>query len=136
MLTFLYFVLGFVVLIMASSVVLGFRSRRIAAERVGENYDTFKASFGVNETPQEVLLATYVWFQKWQFGAFPVRALDNIGSIYGVVEDDLEDAVIEVLAQCGRKLSSEEQVKRMHPIITIRDFALFVAACPKIVHED
>jgi len=134
MLTYLYFVLGFVVLIVVWTIALRVRTRRIAEARAGENYDTFRSSFGADEASQKVLGAVYSTFQKWCLDAvaeFPVRATDDIGVIYGMVNEDLEDAVLEVLTECARRLPPAEQLERMRPIVTVRDFVLFVVACPE-----
>jgi hypothetical protein len=47
-----------------------------------------------------------------------------------MVDEDLDEAVMEVLAECGRRLPPEARLRGMSPIMTVRDFALFVAACP------
>src|SRR5262245_21724174 len=112
--SWLYFVLGFVALIVALTVWNRVWLRRLATSRIGENYDTFCSSFGTNEIPEDVLRAVYKTFQEWCSGLvaeFPVRAADDIGGIYGMVDEDLDDAVMEVLAECGRKLLPEEQCR-------------------------
>ena len=65
---------------------------------------------------------------------FPVRADDNIVGVYGIVDEDLDDAIRGVLATCGRQLLSDEVFERLGPVVieTVRDFALFVELCPRI----
>jgi hypothetical protein len=134
MFTCLYIILGFVILIAVWTACGWVHTRRLAASRSGENFATFRSSFEADEATPDVLWAVYAAFQRWCSDAvteFPVRDTDDIGAIYGMVDDDLDDAVLEVLADCGRKLPFDEQLRRMRPIITVRDFALFVAACPE-----
>ncbi len=89
------------------------RMRRIAASRPGENFDTFRASFTPEEALPEVLQAAYAKFQEWCASVpdFPVRADDDIGSIYGMVDEDLDDALLEALKDCARRLPPEDQLQ-------------------------
>jgi hypothetical protein len=133
MLTCLCVVLGFGVLIAIGTIGIRVRTRQIAASRPGENYEVFRSSFEVGEAPPDVLWAVYATFQEWcseTVAEFPVRAADHIGDIYGMVDEDLDDAVLEVLEECGRRLPPDEQLRQIRPIVTIRDFVLFVVECP------
>ena len=132
--TWVYFFLVFVALIVFMSVVVHERTKRIAASREGENFDTFRSSFDADEVPQDVLLAVYAKFQEWCSGAvaeFPVRGTDHILAVYGMADEDLDDAIVEVIAMTGRRLPPEVQLRRMGPVIIVKDFAFFVAECPK-----
>ena len=106
----------------------------MAASRPGETFDTFRASFTTEEAPPELLRAVYAKFQEWcsdAVAAFPVRAADDIGRTYGMVDEDLDDAVLAVVAELGRRLPPAEQLCKMQALVTIRDFVRFVEACPK-----
>ncbi len=130
-----YAVLGFVALFVLLMVWDRIRIRRIAASRPGENFDTFHSSFAADDIPPEILEAVYAKFQKSCSGvvaAFPVRPADDIGRIYGMIDEDLDDAMIEVVAELDRQLPPTEILRKMQPVITVRDFVLFVAACPKM----
>lgn len=52
----------------------------------------------VNEGVSESLaLSVYRHLQDWtNFSDFPVRPQDNIADIYGIVEEDLDDLIIEI----------------------------------------
>ena len=128
-----YVILGFIALIAAGTLWGRIRTRRIAASRAGESFDTFRAGFGADEPPQAVLRAVYAKLQRWcsdAVAAFPVRAEDDMGDIYGLADEDLDDMIREVLAEIGRQLPPEATLWRMPPIVMVREFALFVAACP------
>jgi hypothetical protein len=132
--TWAYFVLGFIALIAAGTVGIRLRTRRIAASRAGEHFGTFCSAFRAEEVPVEVLRAVHGRFQEWCSDAvdeFPIRAADDIGDIYGMVNEDLDEALVEVVAGCGRQLPPTGELHQMHRVITVRDFALFVSACPK-----
>lgn len=127
-----YAILGFVAIILAGSAVLRFRSRLIARGRAGENYETFRSAFISDVVSEEVILAVYKKFQNWESDAvrgFPVRASDDIGKIYGMVDDDLDDAVLDVLKQLNRNIPSPAETRNMKPVVTVKDFALFVESC-------
>jgi hypothetical protein len=130
------FVLTFLALIVAGTVQIRRRTRRIAASRPGENLATFCASFGAEEVPQDVLKAVHAKFQEWCSDAvrkFPVRAADDIGSIYGMVDEDLDDALVDVVRSCGRRLPPLGELRHMRSVVTVRDFVLFVSGCPRRV---
>ena len=134
--TWVYAVVGFVAWVVVVNVWIQIRTRRIAASRPGENFDTFHSSFAGDDIPTEILHAVYAEFQKWCSGAvaaFPVRAADNISRIYGM-DECLDDAIIEVVAKLGRQLPSAETLRKVQPVVTVRDFVLFVAACPERVN--
>jgi hypothetical protein len=61
---------------------------------------------------------------------FPVRADDDIGRVYGMVDEDLEEAVLGVVAACGRWLPPGEELRRIGPVVTVGDFVRFVQSCP------
>ncbi len=132
-----YAVVGFVALVVVVNAWIRVRIRRIAASRPGENFDTFHSSFAADDIPAEILHAVYAEFQKSCSGAvaaFPVHAADDIGRIYGMVDEDLEYAVSEVVEELGRQFPPDEMLRKMQPAITVRDFVLFVVACPKMVN--
>lgn len=101
--------------------------RRLAAERPGENFATFRAAFAP-DTSVELLRTVYVLCQSWTSVAdFPVRADDNIADVYSREEFDFEDAVRDLLTEFGRVAPPSDQPR---VIATVRDLVLFVVACP------
>lgn len=137
--TWAYAVLGFFALIVAGTIGIRLRFRWIASSRPGENFDAFRSSFAEDEAPIEVLSAVYAEFQDWcsdSVAAFPVRAANHIGRTYGMVDEDLDDAVLAVVAELGRRFPPAEQLCKVQPVITVRDFVRFVAACPKSTERD
>ena len=109
--TWAYAVLGFVAWVVAGTVWIRVRTRRIAASRPGENFDTFHSSFAADDIPAEILQVVYAECQEWcsdAVAAFPVRAADNISRIYGLVDEDLEYAVLDVVQELDRQLPPAE----------------------------
>jgi|GEM_PF-4307336 len=106
------------------------RIRKLTRSRPGENYETFRASFAIDEVPGEILSAVYAKLQSYSNGGFPVRADDCLWEVYRLGAEDFEDAVDDVLAECQRQLPPN--FRELGPVIvnTVRDFAMFVEACP------
>lgn len=117
------------ILAVVGTIWLRIRDRRIAASRLGETFDTFCESFTADEAALDVLQAVYGMFQNWC--SFPIRADDDIAGVYGMVDEDLDDAVLEVRSECGRQLPPEEEIQQTSSVVTVRDFVRFVETCPK-----
>jgi hypothetical protein len=65
---------------------------------------------------------------------FPARADDNIADIYWICDDELEEAVQEILEKCGRGLPDMRSRKQPIVLATVGDLVLFVASCPSSTH--
>ena len=108
-------------------------TRRIASERAGEGFGDFAAHFTGQNIPREILLNTYDYFEEWNSGAverFPVRATDNVADVYGIVDEDLYDAIEEVLKKSGRRGLYKSERPDLPRIETVEDIVLYVAAAP------
>ena len=107
------------------------RARRMARERVGETFRDFAAQFSGQGIEGEVLLAVYRYFQQWMrrdVERFPVRPGDEIAGIYGIVDDDLDEAIEELLT--GRELPKPADV--LPPVNTVGDLVRLVASRRRI----
>jgi len=106
------------------------RIRKLAKFRLGESFETFRASFAIEEVAVEILLAVYAKFQSYSNGGFPVRADDCLWKIYRLDAEEFEDAINEVLAACHRQLPPN--FRNLCPVIVnkVRDFVMVVDACP------
>lgn len=133
--TWFYFIVGFFLLITIGTWLSRIRVQRIAALRIGKGFENFCEYFSNRDVPIEVLSIVYKQFQELQSDVvpnFPVQATDNIGSIYGIVNEDFNDIVIEILNKCGRTLPSVEVLEKMRPVVTVEDLVLSVIDCPTI----
>ncbi len=104
------------------------RTRRLVASRAPADRDAFIAGFEGRVDPS-VLVEVFLYFQE-TMGAeldFPVLASDDIASIYGIVDGDLEDTVEELLDRLDRYLRPPPY----SPIETIADLAHFLESCPR-----
>lgn len=127
---------AWIALAIAAGLLLAMVARRVqfqnlAAERTGECFATFRASFDTDDVSDELLRAVYTAVQEWcPVAEFPVRPDDDIERVYGIAEEDFEHTVMGVLKQFGRVAPPLSE----HPpvIVTVRDFVLFVTECPPI----
>ena len=109
------------------------RARRMARERAGETFRDFAAHFSAEGIEREVLLAVYRYFQhsvRRDVARFPVRPGDNIAGVYGIVEDDLNEAIEELLT--GRALPPPPDRRFSRTVGTVGDVVRLVASFPRI----
>jgi hypothetical protein len=82
-----------------------------------------------------VLKNTYDYFGKWNStssGVFPVHKADVIADVHGIVDEDLLDAVEEILTKSGRKLITRENMSEPPLIETVGDVVYYVASAPEV----
>ena len=123
--------LGIAAIVLCAMVGRRIRFQNLAAARTGENFGTFRAAFAADDVSDDLLRAVYIAVQEWcPVEAFPVRADDDIDHFYSIDEYDFDYAVRDVLKRLGREVPPIEKLPR--PIVTVRDFVLFVTECPPI----
>lgn len=110
-----------------------FRIRKLVESRPGENFESFRVSFETEKVPGDILEAVYAKMQFYLVEELPIRANDDLGKVYGLDSDELEDVIGQLLAECHRQLPPN--FLELTPVIvhTVRDLALIVEACPKIL---
>jgi hypothetical protein len=109
------------------------RTKKLAEQRAGEGFTDFAAHFADAAVPIDILLNTYDYFEdcnsSWALN-FPDRATDNISDVYGIMDEDLEDAVSEILQKCGHRWFSSSEQSEPPSIETVEDLVLYVASAP------
>jgi hypothetical protein len=81
------------------------RTQKLADSRRGQGFDDFIAPFSGENIPADKLRHVYDFFQNWQdVKNFPVDPNDDLVKVYGIVDDDLDDAVIEIAGRWPAKL--------------------------------
>lgn len=109
-----------------------FRMRRLAEQRKGETFYHFAEHFIGEDIPKEILLNTYNYFYDWSNAIkIPVRATDSIDEIYGISEEDLDDAIEAILTKSGRRLPTPEELENIPVFTTVEDIVFFVNNSPK-----
>ena len=101
----------------------------IRRSRDGDNRGDFVEGFvkeGISET---LVIDVYQYLQNWMsFKDFPVRAQDNLGVIYGIVDEDLDDLIKEIAE--ANNLKVPVSVDYWQPVITVKDLIRFTASFP------
>jgi hypothetical protein len=103
------------------------RLRRIERSRVGESFSDFATSFSSGRVPERVLREVYVAVQQpRKLPTFPVHAADNLGEVFGIVDEDLNDLVLSLLKrlQCRVPGPSEEVLGRS--VETVGDLVEYI----------
>lgn len=117
----------------SSAIWTHIRLGRMARQRAGEGFSDFAAYFVHRNIPHKILVDTYEYFGRWNAVGgelFPVRPTDNISDVYGCVDEDLEDAVVEILKKSGRRPFTQAEMPQPPRVETVEDFVHYVAAAP------
>jgi hypothetical protein len=135
MLSVLIIGLVIAVLFMSAAFVTRIGAGRMARQRAGEGFSDFAAHFVHRNIPHQILSDTYHYFGQWNASGgelFPVRPTDNISEVYGCVNEDLEDAVGEILRKSGRRPFTQAEMPQPPRIETVEDVVHYVAAAPAV----
>lgn len=135
--TLIWVVSGVLVSAAGGTVLLDLRNRRIAYSRRGEGYEDFRRHFAGQGIEEPITSSVYHYFEDWMQSAlakeFPVQPADMIDDIYGIVDEDVEDMLKDVLEKANRRLPNENEMKPPVDLQTVGDVVEFVAQCPKQV---
>lgn len=105
------------------------QARVLRLERAGRDYSTFSEHFR-GAAPEVVLGGVYGELQKWAgCSDFPVEPGDDLGEVYGIVDEDVWDELKELAKKCKRRPPTEEEASR---VVTVRDAVLLLASLEKV----
>jgi hypothetical protein len=128
---------GFLILIIGGTFLLDLRARHIANARHGEGFENFERHFAPQGVEELVVSSVYRYFEDWMRSSivkeFPVRPTDTIDQIYGIVDENVEDMVKDVLKETNRQIPNEGEIKVPVNLETVEDVVNFVSQCPKQV---
>lgn len=105
------------------------RHRRMAAERRGEDVDSFVlylASYGFDP---DIARTTYEYLVAEEDVAFPIRHTDRLDHDLRISEEEVRKSVRYLLKEFGREASPGMQHM---PLVTVEDLLRFVQACPTV----
>ena len=120
---------GFAALFSAATLVHHYRVKRLAKTRRGMGFDDFLAYFAGEQIPRDKLFVVFEYLQEWQsVKDFPVHPTDDLCKVYGMCEEDIDDAVIE-LAEKWRVLLPAE-FEGIDPIHTVAELVRLLAGLP------
>ena len=100
--------------------LLRYREQRLAKARTDQGFDEFINYFSSENIPRDKLRDVYEYFQNWQsVKDFPVLPTDDLSRIYGIVDDDIDDAVIELAERWRVRLPAT--FEGLPPVRTVAD---------------
>jgi hypothetical protein len=129
-----------VVLLGGGFLVFRWLSRRECArmldlirQRAGNDRHTFVNYFKDQSVPNHMLDVVYEYFQRWMGTKdFPVLPQDKVAELYGIVDEELEDTMCELLEKWDRDWPPEHELQGMAPVMTVQDVVLFLAQSPPL----
>ena len=120
---------AFVVLFLVVTGVNHYRAKKLARIRRGIGFDQFVAHFSGERIPRDKLFVVYEHLQRWQtVKDFPVLATDDLCKVYGICEEDLDDAVIDLAEKWRVVLPADFQ--GVEPVHTVADLVRLLANLP------
>jgi hypothetical protein len=120
---------GAAAIFLAGNSWLRYRAKRLARSRSGTGFDDFAAYFSAEQIPQDKLRVVYEYLQDWQsVKDFPVHATDDLYKVYGICDEDLDDAVVELAAKWSVVLPAD--VGGIAPLHTVADLVHLLARLP------
>lgn len=120
---------GAVAIFVAGDWWLRYRAKRLARSRSGIGFDDFVGYFSAEQIPQDKLRVVYDYLQDWQsVKDFPVQATDDLYKVYGICEEDLDDAVVDLAAKWRVVLPAD--FGEIAPVHTVADLVHVLARLP------
>jgi hypothetical protein len=115
-------VLACVTVFLAVNFHLRARDARTAGSRSRYCLDDFLDHFSKDEIPKHMLVEVYRYFQSLR-GAkdLAVRPDDDLYQVYGVWNEDLDDAIIELARKCRCKAPTNAAVTGVPPVRSVED---------------
>lgn len=110
--------------------LLRYRDREIAKRRSGLGFNDFVAYFSGEDIPLHKLREVYAYFQNWQsVENFPVLPADDLYRVYGICDEDVDDAVIELADRWRAKLPPT--FEGLRPVRTVADIVHLLNRLPR-----
>lgn len=82
-----------------------------------------------NAVASDVLHAVFVYFQRFAAVAdFPVRSEDDLAHVYGICDEDLDEAILELAATVGAEQPTTESVRHFPSVRSVGDVVRLIAA--------
>jgi hypothetical protein len=120
---------GIVASFLAANSLLRYRDKKLADSRRGQGFGDFTAYFSGEDMSLDKLRLVYDYFQSWQYVKdFPVHPDDDLSKVYGIVDDDVDDTVIELAAGWRAKLPAT--FEGLGPVRTVADVVRLLHRLP------
>jgi hypothetical protein len=126
------FFVGFAIAMGFAMVYLSAKSRRAALtrDRSGRTEETFAEYLAAYGFDPEIARTTYRYLQEHQKVSFPIEPADDLDRDLGLVGEELEQAVRDLLAETGRQYLPGLLES---PLVTVIDLVRHIQASPRRV---
>jgi hypothetical protein len=127
-----YLLMGVIALaVLWTAAVAGFKwlkQYRLKRSRKGQNRQSFVRYFVVEGISEALVMEVYRYLQKLQWvKSFPVSPEDNLEQVYGLRDEDLTEAIVEIVKVCRVPLPPDNSPLWIQAhIFTVEDLIRFV----------
>jgi hypothetical protein len=131
MIYFIYVIAAVVGFIAVGTIVIYIRAYIIRKSRKNDKAEDFMNYFVSEGMSGSLVRSVYSYLQDWMgSNGFAVRPQDDIGRIYGIVDEDLDEMVVEI-AEANNLVIPLETDYRQKPVETVEDLIRFIASFPE-----
>jgi len=124
---------GVVTTLLVANLVSRHRERKLASQRSGQGFDGFAAYFYGQGIPADKLYEVFNYFQDLQtMKNFPVLPDDDLYEVYGICDEDVDDAVIELAAKWRVRLPPDAEWGSMGTVSTVADIVRLLSQRPAL----
>ncbi|WP_353928952.1 hypothetical protein WJM97_11490 [Okeanomitos corallinicola TIOX110] len=119
----------------AGNFLLSWNQKKLKKERQGENFTTFMTYFSEKEVPENVCFQVYSYLQNSDIKLhdFPIRPTDDLGKVYGICEEDLDEAVLEIARNCGCPILNINNNRELTSVKTVEDLVRFLINFQRVI---
>lgn len=109
-----------------------YRQHQLAKARSGRGFEEFAGYFPAERYPRDKLRVVYEYFQGLQWVKnFPVDPNDDLSDVYGLADEDLDDAVFELAERYGKKSPTDADIEGQPPVRTVADVVRLLSRLPE-----
>jgi hypothetical protein len=105
-----------------------FQQYRLKRSRKGQDRQSFVRYFVVEGIPEALTIEVYRYLQKLQMvKGFPVSPEDNLEQIYGLQDEDLTEAIVEIAQICRTPIPPDgSPIWSQAHIFSVEDLIRFI----------
>jgi len=127
-----YLLMGVIALVVLwTAVATGFKwlkQYQLKRSRKGQNRQSFVRYFVVEGIPEALVIEVYRYLQKLQLvKGFPVSPEDNLEQVYGLRDEDLTEAIVNIVRLCNIPIPPENSPLWIQAhIFSVEDLIRFI----------
>lgn len=127
-----YLLMGVIALVVVwTAAATGFKwlkQYRLKRSRKGQNRQSFVRYFVVEGIPEALVIEVYRYLQKLQLvKGFPASPEDNLEQVYGLRDEDLTEAIVDIVKVCRIPIPPENSPLWVQAhIFSVEDLIRFI----------